>query len=326
MKKILVLRFSSIGDIVLTTPVLRCLNEQLEEAEVHFATKKAFVSILESNPNVAKTHVLGEELNDLIEQLRSEDFDYVVDLHNNLRSRRVTAALGKPVSRFHKLNVEKWMMVNLKVNQLPDIHIVDRYLDATKKLGVKNDGKGLEFFIPTTEEISLSELPSTFSSGYTALVIGAKFATKKLPVGRWIELVKLIEQPIVLIGGPEDEANGKMISDQRPDNVFNACGKFNLNGSASLIKRANAVISHDTGMMHIAAAFGKPIFSLWGNTIPEFGMSPYQADPNSQILQVEGLSCRPCSKIGYKECPKGHFDCMTKIDLESLAKTVNAIQ
>lgn len=326
MKKVLIIRFSSIGDIVLTTPVIRCVKDQVESVEVHFATKKSFASILDSNPHVDKLHVLNDDLSLLISQLKAEDFDYVIDLHNNIRSRRVTAALSKPHSRFHKLNVEKWLMVNLKTNQLPDVHIVDRYMAAASKLGVKNDSAGLDFFIPRNEVVSLDTLPENFRSGYIALVIGAKFATKKLPVQRLKELIKLLRKPIVLIGGSEDESIGAELTDAHPENIFNACGKFSLNGSASLIEQATVVITHDTGMMHIAAAFKRPILSIWGNTIPEFGMHPYLPHSASKIFEVEGLACRPCSKIGYSECPKRHFNCMANIDLEAVAISANSIQ
>ena len=326
MKKVLIIRFSSIGDIVLTSPVIRCVKDQVENVEVHFVTKRSFAPILESNPHVDKLHLLDDDLSLLISQLKAEKFDFVIDLHNNIRSRRVTTALSKPYSRFHKLNVEKWLMVNLKTNQLPDVHIVDRYMDTVSKLVVKNDHAGLDFFIPRNEEVNLDTLPKNFRSGYTALVIGAKFATKKLPVQRLKELIRLLQKPIVLIGGPEDEPIGADLTDADPKNVFNACGKFNLNGSASLIEQARVVITHDTGMMHIAAAFNKPILSIWGNTIPEFGMHPYLPHSSSKIFQVEGLPCRPCSKIGYSECPKGHFNCMANMDLEAIANSANSIQ
>jgi ADP-heptose:LPS heptosyltransferase len=326
MKKILIIRFSSIGDIVLTTPVIRCVKQQVDEAEVHFATKKAFSSLLKSNPYVGKVHVFEDDLNKLIAELKAENFDFVIDLHNNLRSRRVTSALGKPVSRFHKLNVEKWLMVNLKVNQLPERHIVDRYLSTAKELGVQNDGEGLDFFIPKAEEVAKESLPLNFQNGYIALVIGAKFGTKKLPVEKLKVLVKLIEKPIVIIGGPEDKLEGEKLAALHPETVFNACGEFSLSGSASLIRQASSVITHDTGMMHIAAAFNKPIFSIWGNTIPEFGMHPYLPHSSSKFFQVDGLSCRPCSKIGYSKCPKSHFNCMNQIDLKAIATAANSVQ
>src|SRR5262245_21716119 len=141
--KILILRFSSIGDIVLTTPVPRCVKTQLENVEVHYATKAQYRSILESNPYVDKVFLLGGNLNDLVSELRKEKYDVILDLHNNLRTRILKWKLGVKSYSFDKLNIEKWLMVNFKINKLPDVHIVDRYLETAKSLGVKNDALGL---------------------------------------------------------------------------------------------------------------------------------------------------------------------------------------
>ena len=136
-------------------------------------------------------------------------------------------------------------------------------------------------------------------------------STKRLPVKKIISICKKISQPIVLLGGKQDISREYRIANAVGDKVFNACGKYSLNESAAFVKHAAKIITHcDTGLMHIAAAFKKEIISVWGNTIPEFGMSPYLSDPNSKIVQVKNLSCRPCSKLGFEKCPKGHFKCM----------------
>jgi len=320
--KILVLRFSSIGDIVLTTPVVRQLKMQVPNARVHFATKPAYRSLLEANPYVAKTHVLSGSLGELVRELRAERFDFIVDLHNNLRTRLIRLRLpGVPGRAFDKLNVQKWLLVNFKINQLPPVHIVDRYRAAAAPLGIRDDGGGLDYFIPPGQEVDVAAtLPAGFRAGeYAAVAIGAQHATKRLPVEKLIELVaKLAPRPVVLLGGPEDESTGHVIAlalqnASTTSPVHNACGQFSLHQSASLVRQAAFVVSHDTGLMHIAAAFGKEIFSVWGNTVPQFGMYPYRTP--FQALEVPGLSCRPCSKIGFAECPQGHFRCMRDQDL-----------
>ncbi|MFD2513811.1 glycosyltransferase family 9 protein [Pontibacter locisalis] len=323
MPKILIIRFSSIGDIVLTTPVVRCIKEQVPDAEVHYCTKKAFANILQYNPYVDKVHVLGDSLRELLRELKAENFTYIVDLHNNLRTRIIKARLGKPGQSFNKLNYEKWLMVNFKRNRLPDLHIVDRYLEAAVALGVKDDGKGLDYFIPQQDEVDLKTLPEPFQDGYIAFAIGAQHYTKRLPTDRIIELCERLKQPIILLGGKEDITTGEEIAahfqtdgNQNATVVYNACGKYSLSGSASLVRQATKVFSHDTGLMHIAAAFQKDIISIWGNTIPEFGMYPFRT--KYKVLEVNGLSCRPCSKIGYKRCPKGHFKCMRDISFEDV--------
>ncbi len=323
--KILVLRFSSIGDIVLTTPVVRQLHQQVPNAQVHFATKPAYRSLLEANPYVAKTHVLSGSLGELVRELRAERFDFIVDLHNNLRTRLIRLQLpGVPGRAFDKLNLQKWLLVNFKLNQLPPVHIVDRYRAAAAPLGLQDDGGGLDYFIPPGQEVDVvAALPTGFRADeYVAVAIGAQHATKRLPVEKLIELIaKLAPRPVVLLGGPEDESTGHVIelafqktthSSSHPV-IYNACGRFSLHQSASLVRQAAFVVSHDTGLMHVAAAFKKQVFSVWGNTVPEFGMYPYRTA--FQALEVPGLPCRPCSKIGFAECPKGHFRCMRDQDL-----------
>jgi ADP-heptose:LPS heptosyltransferase len=318
--KVLLLRFSSIGDIVLTTPVIRTVKTQVDNAEVHFATKIGYKALLESNPYIDKVHYLEDDLRKLISQLRKEEFDFIIDLHNNLRTRVIKLALGVKSSSFDKLNLEKWLMVNFKIDKLPHIHIVERYLAAAAPLGVKNDSLGLDYFIPEKDQVPADWLPAEMRSGYVAYAIGAQHFTKKLPLERMIELCGKINRPIVLLGGKEDFDNGEKVRgffEQNPNGkttIYNACGKFNLNQSASIVKQANYVFSHDTGLMHIAAAFRKEIFSVWGNTIPLFGMYPYRT--RFSVLENNKLSCRPCSKIGYDKCPKGHFRCMYDIDFD----------
>lgn len=310
--KVLILRFSSIGDIVLTTPVVRCLKEQLG-AEIHFYTKPAFASIVKPNPHISKVYTLPDTNMPFLKTLRKENFDYIIDLHNNFRTRLIKLYLRKPAFTFDKLNWAKYLLVNFKVNKMPNVHIVDRYVNAAKPLGIENDHKGLDYFIPQKDEVSIHTLPSFLSSGYAALVVGASFSTKRLPQHKLVELVKGIHEPIMILGGIEDSETGKTLEAQFPEKVFNGAGKFKLNQSASLIKQAKRVYTHDTGLMHIAAAFKKDIVSIWGNTVPEFGMYPYQT--KFSIIENPNLSCRPCSKIGYNECPKGHFKCMNELHL-----------
>lgn len=318
--KFLIIRFSSIGDIVLTTPVIRCLKKQVLTAEIHYLTKAAFAPLIDSNPYIDKAHYVQDNLENVIEQLKQEDFDYIIDLHHNLRSLKVKRALAKPAFAFPKLNIEKWLLTVLHINRLPDIHIVDRYLLTVAGFGVKNDGAGLDYFIPEQDRITEKDIPTAHHAGYIAVVIGAALPTKKLPLHKLQALCAAIQHPILLLGGKEDQADGAAIAAADPIKIYNAAGKFNLNESADLVRRARVVITHDTGLMHIAAAFNKPIVSVWGNTIPGFGMSAYFSNKSIADIRVEklGLSCRPCSKIGYKKCPRKHFKCMESISTEEL--------
>jgi ADP-heptose:LPS heptosyltransferase len=319
--KILIIRFSSIGDIVLTTPVVRCVKEQVNGVELHYLTKKVFEPVLAGNPYIDKIHFLKDSLSETIFDLRSENFDRIIDLHHNIRTLIIKQRLGKPSSSFNKLNWQKWLFVRFKINMLPEEHIVDRYLKTVEFLGVKNDGHGLDYFLVNNHDLALLLPPS--HQQYIAVVIGAQHATKRLPVERLIALCQQIRQAVVLLGGPEDLERGQTIMAASGLHVFNGCGKFKLDQSAFLVKMASAVITHDTGLMHIAAAFKKRILSVWGNTVPEFGMYPYMPG-ESHIFEVQGLSCRPCSKIGYRKCPLGHFKCMNNIDLLAIIQKTHA--
>jgi ADP-heptose:LPS heptosyltransferase len=318
--KILVLRFSSIGDIVLTTPVVRQLKTQLPGAQVHFATKPAYAGLFEASPYVDRLHLLSGSLNELVSELRAERFDFIVDLHNNLRTRLIRLQLpGVPGRAFDKLNWQKYLLVHFKLDRLPPLHIVDRYRAAAAPLGITDDGGGLDYFIPPAQEVDVAAaLPPGFRPGhYVAVAIGAQHATKRLPPEKLIELVhRLAPRPVVLLGGPEDESAGHVVElafRASPTPLFNGCGRFSLHQSASLLRQAQFVVSPDTGLMHIASAFKKQIFSVWGNTVPQFGMYPYRTP--FEALEVLGLPCRPCSKIGFAQCPQGHFKCMKEQDL-----------
>jgi len=261
--KILIIRFSSIGDIVLTTPVVRCLKNQLPGAEIHYLTKYKFREILQSNPYIDKLHLLDENLEEIIEDLKKENFDYVIDLHHNLRTLKVKRALktAKAYS-FNKLNIQKYILTALKINLLPSVHIVDRYMATVKHLNVVNDGKGLDYFIPEKDIVPDNDIPASHSLGYFGIVIGAAHNTKKLPLHKLKELCAKINHPIILLGGPEDRQIGDEIASVDAIKIYNSCGKFTLNESADLVRRARLIITHDTGLMHIAAAFKKPIISV----------------------------------------------------------------
>lgn len=325
-RKILIIRFSSIGDIVLTTPVVRCLKQQMDDVEIHFLTKETFALILRANPRIDRVISIRKSVSEVLPELREQQYDHIIDLHNNLRSWQVILALRRPFSRFDKLNLRKWLLVRFKIRVMPDVHIVDRYLHAAEQLGIKNDGYGLEFYIPTEMEFNVEDLPSPFNGDYIGLVTGGKHNTKILPVEKAIEICRMLDMPVVLLGGPEDKERGEAISSAEGVTAYNACGKFNLMQSASIVRQAKAIITNDTGLMHIAAAFSKPIVSIWGNTVPELGMYPYLAKDIPQLMaEVKGLSCRPCSKIGFEKCPKGHFKCMMDQDIAGISGFVNGL-
>lgn len=298
---------------MLTTPVIRALKQQPEEAEVHFLVKPAFRQVVENNPYIDKIHVLQSRIADTVASLYNEHFDYIIDLQKNLRSARIKRRLGLVSFTFPKLNYAKWLLVNLGINKLPDLHIVDRYFEAVKLFDVTNDGRGLDYFLPAETEESATEAVRTTERPYVVFVVGAKHFTKQIPLEKAVEICRLCPFPVILVGGPDDAEQAEAIAQRSGDHVMNMAGKCTLHGSAYIISKCAVVVTPDTGMMHIAAAFQKNIVSLWGNTIPQFGMYPY-VDKNKRVeLEINDLKCRPCTKIGFGKCPKGHFRCMKDI-------------
>lgn len=320
--KILFIRFSSIGDVLLTTPVVRCVKEQIYGGcEIHYLIKKTFLPVIENNIFIDKIHVLQDNEKVLIEELKKEDFHYIIDLHKNLRSHYFRKKLKVLTFTFNKLNIQKWILVNFKIDLLPDIHIVDRYFEAVKHFDIKNDGKGLDFFIPENEEIDVKVRFGILPDTYVAFAIGGAHEGKKLPLHKIIKLCSLIKRPVILIGGREDAEVGKKISESSA-HVINACGELTLNGSASLLKQSRLVLSHDSGMMHLASVFKKKIISVWGATVPKFGMYPYKAHPDSVLIQADHLKFRPTSKLGNRNS-KREKRTTEEIDLKEIIKYVD---
>jgi ADP-heptose:LPS heptosyltransferase len=318
--KFLLLRYSSIGDIVLATPVLRCLRKQFPDAEIAFATKAKFATLLEPNPHCDKVFGLGGDQPEHIGYLKEYDPDRVIDLHHNLRTARIKAALRKPSRSFDKLNLEKWLLVNFKWNLMPYRHIVERYLDAVEDLGVHYDGAGLDYYFPADAAATPKGLPEV---PFYAYAVGGQHGTKRMPPDRIRAALEQAGSPVVLLGDKNDALTLKGIENGLPM-VHNHCGRYSLAESARVVEKAAVVVSHDTGLMHIAAALRKPIVSIWGNTVPDFGMTPFYPEGFDRslcrIIEEEELSCRPCSKIGYETCPRGHFACMRMPELDGLFK------
>lgn len=311
----------------MTTPVIRCIRKQIPDVVIHYLTKEKFRQILEHNPYLDTIYTINKDIDEVLLDLIGERYDFIIDLHNNLRSWRVKMALHSPSKAFNKLNLQKWVRVNLRINILPAVHIVDRYMEATRPLGITNDSLGLDFFLDPGKSDTQLSLPESFQKVYLAIVIGGQHITKMYPVGQLIELCKNLNGNIVLLGGPDDAKNGALIAQEVGLHVFNACGIYSLMESAWLLAGASHVVTNDTGLMHIAAALRKDITSIWGNTIPEFGMYPYfpkGSNAVNNMIEVKTLSCRPCSKIGYDKCPKGHFRCMKDIESQTIIDSIRS--
>lgn len=326
--RILIIQFSSTESILLSTPIIRILKTQLD-AEVHYATSSSHSEILANNPYLT-TIIKGASLFQLFRALRNERYDYIIHLQPGVVSWLLSLLLRGKVLSHKQRWMKKWLLVKLKVNLLPNQHIVEQYIDLLDPLEVKMDSLGLDFFIPDKDEVELEWLPETHQQGYAVVGLMTKHATQQLPVNRLIELCDRINKPIILLGDKNDvgvadeitaffkpgtaEQEVAIESLNKKTTIFNACGKFNLHQMSSILDQANWVFTHDSDLMHIAAALKKPLFTIWGNTLPEFGSYPYRTQ--FTIFENKKIACRPCTTKGFANCPKGHFKCMNDLTFD----------
>lgn len=302
--KILVVRFSSIGDVVLTTPVLRSLKTALPDSELHFLVKPKFLDAVRHNRRVDKIYLYEPGV---AKKLKHEGYDWVLDLQKNVRSTWLTLRLGAKRATIDKQNLKKWRMVRFKTAETVP-HIVERYGAALGPPGLQLDDGGLEFFVSEESESTANAWLEGEKRIPIGMALGATYATKRWPF--WNELADKIDPEKyvpVLLGGPGDAPVAEAFVRRFPS-AINAAGRCNLNVSAALLSRCATLVTPDTGLMHIAAALGVPIVGIWGNTVPDFGMYPYRA---RHVVLENALPCRPCSKLGHRSCPQKHFRCMT---------------
>ncbi len=320
-KKILVIRLSSIGDIILTTPLLRSIHNTWPEAQIDYCTKLPFVSLLASNPRLSAIYTL--------EHPPTDSYDLVVDLQNNLRSHALVRSLSvQRLVHYRKANWKKWLLVQWKINLYGSCRsVVERYLDAVKELGVSDDLQGCELY--TSPEQKAFAQPYFVESRKTlALCFGANHFTKRYPPQGFAAIISLLlkEMPlqVLLLGGKEDASQATEIMNSLPDAsrsmVVNLAGRCSLMQTAALLERSDAVLSNDTGLMHMASTFGHKLFVLFGSSSAAFGFLPYHAP--YELFEVEGLRCRPCSHIGRDRCPKGHFRCMNDLSQSLIATRI----
>lgn len=321
--KILIICFDDLGKVILCSPLVRCIKQQIADAELHFLTSRNWACIPESNHHITKTYMLDESELLMMHELEVEEYDWVVDLQNNHLSNKVTNHLKKkhftiPVPAF-----KQWLYTTLHINLLANSHFVQNSFKAVTKLHVVDDGKGLDYFIPTKDELKQSDIPAAHSYGFIGVIIHAEQNTQQLPLHRLQELCRLIDYPIILLGSSQEKQLGDAIAMVDEIRIYNSCGKFNIHETAALISRAKLIISHDSGYMQMAAAFNKSVISIWGSSSPLINSTPYFGNKQKthHAFEVKGLGCHPCHKQGYQTCPRQHFKCMEQQDVPTIAQT-----
>lgn len=297
---------------------MRCVKRQLD-CEVHFITKSKFRAVIEHSPHIDKLYTIDKEITEVMSRLKEEKYDLIVDLHKNLRSKRLILSLGVKSIDFDKINIKKWLRVHTRANFLPKKHLVDRYFDSLETINVVNDGAGLRYHHGLTE-FDVSNLIPT--EPYISIVLGATYYTKRIPKEKIRIIINHSKRKVVLLGGKDVSALGAELENEHP-NVINLTGKTSLNESAALVQNSKYIATGDTGLMHIAAAYKVPTLVFWGSTAHELGMYPYYGanhDVRSVNIVNKDISCSPCSKIGKEICPKGHFKCMLGLTEDQILK------
>lgn len=310
------------GDILLTTPLLRTLRKYNEGIKIDFVLREQYQDTLRFNPHVWDLMLYKKPDNkDLFTSLKAKKYDLIVDLQNNMRSKELVKKLNAPVLKFHKRSIDKFLLVNFKVNRLKNApQIPLRY--AASIPGLTLDDEGLELFLPAGE----MEF-GKFEPGekYIGLCPGSRHFTKMWPPEYFVELGVLLSSEgykVLLFGGRSDREICSRISASIPDSA-DLSNEDDLFATASGMKACSAVICNDSGMMHTACAVRTPVIALFGSTVREFGFAPY--NNKNLILENNSLSCRPCSHIGRDKCPLGHFKCMREITPATVLNNVKTM-
>ncbi len=308
LQKVLIIRFGSLGDVLLTTPLLRILKNKYPELIIDYLVKKNFADAIRYNPYINKIiefEYSGE--NRIIKSLKASNYDVVIDLQNNLRSKKFRLALGVKAFKFRKPTIKKFLLVNFKINFLhPATPIPERYLKAFDELEI--DSEGLEFYFPEKEMPEAKE-----NTEFIGLCPGSKHFTKMYPAEYFIKLGNMLNEAgyrIKVLGGKDERSICRSIAGSI-ESALDLSNDNNLFATAREIKTCKTVICNDSGLMHLAAAVKTPVVALFGSTVKEFGFAPYKV--KSLILENNSLNCRPCSHIGKNKCPKGHFKCMLEL-------------
>ena len=342
-EKILIIRLSSIGDIVLAAPLMRVLRVRFPSSQIDFVVRNEYAELVRYNKNLnnifefdAKTGFSG--LRRLKKQLRAERYDLVVDIHNSLRSRYVRMLMGvKNIVVINKRIFARTMLVKFKKNYYREIvSIADRYLESVSKFGAQNDNGGLELYIPGEMNARVAKKMAAMGIVRVDKIIGfcpsAKHATKCWPQDRFAELgIRLSNEygtKILLFGGPADKERCHVIADAinkrtGDGSAVDLSGELSLLETAAAMEFCNIIVTNDSGLMHIASAMKKKVIAIFGSTVREFGFFP--AGTEIVIIERTGLYCRPCSHVGRSTCPEGHFRCMNEIQVEEVADAIRRL-
>lgn len=323
---ILAVRFGSLGDVLLTTPLFRAIRQRHPQVRLTVVTRRRYAPLLSDNPRIDEVvgFAPGESLLGLAARLRATRFSYFLDLENSPRTRLLRLLVPGHWRTAPQYRVARELLIRTKRNRYPEeVPVAERYFDAARELDVVPDGGPTELFLnPETEqqtEAWLAQANLGSERPFVAFAPGGGKATKRWPPEYWVRLVRRVASTgadPVMVGGPEDTMLAAEVATRSTTRAVNAAGVLSLQGSAALLKRAAALVTGHTGAMYLAAALGTPLVALFGPTVRAFGYHPYNA-ARSFVLE-RNLSCRPCSATGGPECPMGHHLCMQEIQPDAV--------
>jgi lipopolysaccharide heptosyltransferase II len=336
LSKVLVLRLSSIGDIILTSPFLRVLKNRFPDIELHYVVRNEYADLLRWNPHIDKLITIDvrhgrKALESLNLALTSERYDAVFDLHHHLRTRILRNGLSHRIHHVNKRAARRLLLVYAHVNTYGTVvPVPERYIETAARYGVAPDTHGPELFYPEAENRSaISRLTEAGWDGAPPLVAlcpGSRHFTKRWPLEHYAELTTLLLElnaTVLLLGSEEDAPAGRALHSLNERRVIDCCGTTSLLETAALLCQTTCVVANDSGLMHMATAVRRPVIALFGSTVREFGFFPYNSP--AEALEIDGLPCRPCTFIGRASCPKAHFSCLRDISPSRVFEAVRSV-
>ncbi|MEO8513778.1 MAG: glycosyltransferase family 9 protein [Ignavibacteria bacterium] len=331
VRRILIIRLSSLGDIILTTPLINLIQVTFPLARIDFCTKEQYAFIVRSNPAIhkvikAKNELNYEALKDLRQLIKMSNYNLIIDAQNNIKSFYLRMIQDAKILVFKKYSIKKFLLVNFKIDLMKDLPpISERYIEMVTEFASPEDLKKKilpEVFTDAVSERSIDKMLESLglNKGNKLVCIPAvsKHFTKTYPAEFYAEIINKFpgeSAAFFLTGTGTDSININIIKSLTKNRkVYDLCNNLDISDLISLLKRCSLVICGDTGPMHLAEALNIPLIMLAGSSVKEFGFYPQNGD--AIILENNGLKCRPCSHIGRKKCPKGHFKCMKEITPE----------
>lgn len=327
MACLLLVRFSSIGDVLLTTPLVRALRARHPDARLVFVTKRAFAPLVADNPRLSEVVALepGESIRAFARRLAALAPTRGLDLHGSLRSTALRVLVRCPWNGYSKRKLARGVLVSTKIDLYgSDVPVAERYFEAARGLDVRPDGAPPEFFIGQTAtdwarqwlaEQGLEE------RRFAVLAPGAAHFTKRWPLDRWQAMAALLRDrgsALVTVGGETDQALGDALTPL----AVNLAGTLSLQQTGALLSHARFVVSGDSGVMHMATGVGTPVVALFGPTVRQFGFFPYRG--RAEVLE-RPLDCRPCSVMGGERCPMGHHRCLVDIAADDVVRATERL-